>query len=135
MSISNPSKLQLCPYPHLSNHFMANSKPSKLCFFGLFLFSENYGYFQRSYSNLAFMSISIWLSPNYIFSNNYGYFHMPFYTDPKKRPRSLKFCPLLFQIEWPHTFLRLGETEFALQHIFCLSISQECVNSHNLVPK
>ena len=53
----------------------------------------------------------------------------------KKRPRSLKFCPLLFQIEWPHTFVRLGETEFALQHIFCLSISQECVNSHNLVPK
>ena len=84
MSISKPPKLQLCPYPHLSNHFMANSKPSKLCFFGLFLFSENYGYFQRSYSNLAFMSISIWLSPNYIFPNNYGYFHMPFYTDPSQ---------------------------------------------------
>ena len=31
-----PSKLQLCLYPHLSNHFMANSKPSILCFFGLF---------------------------------------------------------------------------------------------------
>ena len=36
MSISNPPKLQLCLYPHLSNHFMANSKPSILCFFGLF---------------------------------------------------------------------------------------------------
>ena len=35
----------------------------------------------------------------------------------------------------PHTFLRNGCTECALQHTFCTSISQECVGPLNLVQK
>ena len=59
--------------------------------FWIIYFSENYGYLQRSYYNLAFMSISIWLSLNYLFWNIYDYFHMSFYTDPTGNVRWVLF--------------------------------------------
>ena len=76
MSISDFTKLQLCLYPHPSNHFMAHSKPSILCFLGLLFFFEKimpiskglfpayylclcpYGYLQTIFF-LTIMAISI----------------------------------------------------------------------------
>ena len=98
MSISNP---QNCNYVYIhTSQIILWLIPNPLYYAFLdYFFWENYAYFQRSFSSLAFMSISIWLSPNYLFFDNYGHFHMPFYTDPLK---CFDFVPNLEPVKLDH---------------------------------